>query len=666
MTTSTRKLAKEKRVAARKRGKVEAAPPPPGPEPVIRDNPWGFTDSHVLKGMRYAQDVVAGRVEACEYVKQSCKRQLDDLERLPKEGRYHFSEQHASRVCDFLECLPHIEGPLANLPEEDPRRFLNLEPWQCFIVITVFGWRDNRTGGRRFRKVYIEVPRGNGKSALSSGIALYMLAADNEAGAQVYSAATTRHQARIVWRVAKNMMEKAHEFRKTLGLHLPRGEYGQITHPRTFSRFEALSRQAKNQDGLNIHAGIIDELHAHKTREVFDVVETGIAKRLSSMVWVITTAGQDGAGICMEVRGYVVRILERKVQDEMQFGIVYTIDKGDDWKSPATWRKANPNWGVSVEPESFESNFKKALETPAAQANFKTKHLDVWVQADQPWMDMDSWDACAEPALDIDQFLGQEAFAAVDLAARIDVACKFKLFARQLPNPKADPTKCRVCGHDEETHASADRMSKPLTQEELVAARSKGQRPTRACSEFRPEEPTVAHYYGFLDSFVPETKLEEDRTGNYRGWSESGHMTPTPGPVIDFATIESSALADNERHILKEVAYDPWQALQMAQDLEGAGIACVELRPNVQNFSAPMKEWQALVVQGRFHHDGNPVLRWMIGNVVCHYDQKDNTYPRKTSPEKKIDGAVAGIMAFNRALAATQGVYSGGRGFATL
>lgn len=523
---------------------------------------------------------MAGEIPAGRYVRKACQRQLDDLAR--PAWRYRFDEAKAARVCKFIECLAHIKGPLAG-------EKIRLEPWQSFILTTVWGWVDRDSGKRRFRRGYTEVPRGNGKSALSSGIGLYMLAADGEGGAEVYSAATTRDQARIVFRDAQQMARKAPDLATQLGVSVAAHNIHVL---RTASKFEALSAEGSSLDGLNIHCAIVDELHAHKTRAVYDVIETGTGKRPQSLLWVITTAGSDRSGICYEVRTYLTRVLDGVVEDDSQFGIIYGLDEADDWQAEASWQKANPNWGVSVMPDVVGQLAKKAMQLPSAQNNFLTKHLNTWVNADSAWLPPDAWAACADLKLTLDDFAGEECVLALDLATKTDIAAKTYLFRRAIEG--------------------------------------------------------VFHYYLFGSYYLPEAALTDGRNASYAGWEISGRLTSTPGDVTDFGLIEADVLADASRFKVREVAFDPWQAMDLAQRLQANGAAMVEYRATVQNFSAPMKEMAALVLQKRFHHDGCPALAWMVSNVVCHLDAKENVYPRKERPENKIDGVVAAIMALGR------------------
>ncbi len=529
---------------------------------------------YVAIATRYAEQVVAGEIEACIYVKQACQRQLDDLK---KKWKYRFDEAKANHICRFIEKLPHIKGKWAR-----DRKHIHLEPWQVFGLTTFFGWVD-QFGLRRFKVYYEEVPRKNAKSTKTSGVGLYCLTADGEEGAEVYSAATTREQAKIVWQDAKRMVERTPGLQMRFGVDTSSNA---VFVEHTASSFKPLSRdQGGNHDGLNIHCGIIDELHAHRTREIFDVIETGTGSREQPVLWLITTAGSNRSGICYEQRSYVIKILSGVIEDDEYFGIIYTLDQDDDWTDPKNWVKANPNWGVSVNPEDIARKARKAMEMSSAQNNFLTKHLNVWVNADTAWMDMVSWDKCANPVLTLANFKGQPCWIAIDLASKIDIASVALLFRR---NGKV---------------------------------------------------------FAFAWNYLPEEAAEEGSNSQYSGWARDGHLKLTPGNVTDYAYIENDLRELAADYDIQQVGFDPWQASYLATRLGEEGMPMVEYRNTVQNMSEPMKELEALVVSDKFEHDGNPVLTWMMSNVVAHRDAKDNIYPRKEHPENKIDGVVAIIMA---------------------
>jgi phage terminase large subunit-like protein len=372
-------------------------------------------------------------------------------------------------------------------------------------------------------------------------------------------------------------------------------------------------------------------LHAHQTREIYDVIETGTGKRTASLLWVITTAGSDTSGICYEVRGYAIKVLEGVHDDESQFGIIYTLDEGDDWTSPESWRKANPNWGVSVQPDLFAQLAEKAQTQMSAQNNFKTKCLNLWVSADVQWMEMRAWDRCAVEGVKPEEFKTEALYIGLDLATKTDIAAKVYVFIRMHPMWKPG------CGEH----------SKP------GAVR---------CGEcYNDSEPSEPHYYFFLESYLPELAVTDGRNAQYQGWVLEGYLTETPGDVTDFLIIKAGIVADLAKYRLRDVAFDPWQSAQMAQELsEHHGINMVEIRATVANFSQPMKEFESLVLAGRLHHDGNPVFRWMVSNVVCRRDANDNVFPRKGAPQNKIDGAVASFMGLSRALTEDDPYATGG------
>lgn len=548
-------------------------------------SPSSATLDAVGRANRYIDGVLSGAIPACKWVRLACQRQRDDLTGL--QG-YRFDDAKANKVCRFVEALPHIKG------SQFAGQKLALGDWQCFILTTVFGWVDD-AGLRRFRTVYIECPRKNGKSTLSAPVALYLLAADGEPGAEVYSAATTRDQAKIVWEDAKRMADRSPALRQALGVETSAHS---VFVKSAASSLKALSRdQQGNLDGLNVHGAIIDELHGHKDRGVWDVIETATGARAQPLVWAITTAGSNRAGICYEQQGYVRKILDGAHDDPTYFGVIFTIDAEDDPFDPASWAKANPNYGVSVSPDDLKRKASKAQQMAAAQNNFLTKHLNVWVNADTAWMNMQAWERCSDSSMDERDFLASECVEADDLASKVDIAARCRLHWRDIAG--------------------------------------------------------VRHYYAFMRYYLPEDAAEDGRNSQYSGWAIDGRLKLTDGNVTDFGVIEDDIREDAARFKLLDVSFDPWQATQIMQRLQADRLPVTEYRQTVQNMSEPMKELEALVLQGRFHFDGDPVLTWMVSNVVCHVDAKENIYPRKERPENKIDGAVALIMALGRATTMT-------------
>ena len=545
----------------------------------------------VARAHAYAREVVAGSRVACKWVKAACQRHLDDLQRSSRGGwDYVFEPKRALRAVKFIEALPHVKGRWATKGE-----LIKLEPWQLFIICCLFGWIERRTGFYRFQLAYICVPRKNTKSTMAAGIGLFKLAADGEYGAEVYSGATTEKQAWEVFRPAKQMAERTPQLLEAFGITV---NAKSLTIFGNGSRFEPVI--GNPGDGASPSCAVVDEYHEHLSDSLYNTMLTGMGAREQPLLLVITTAGSDRSGPCYALQSDVQRMLDGKIKNERLFGIVYTIDETDDWKSEGALIKANPNFGVSVGADWLREQQQAAIQSARKQNIFKTKHLDCWVNADVAWMNMAAWDRLADPTLTLSDFERDECFVAIDLASRIDIAAKVRLFRRQIE------------GKD--------------------------------------------HYYCFPTFFLNEAAVEEKRNQSYAGWANEGRLTVTPGNITDYAWIADDLVADAGRFRVREVPYDPWQGAGLVQFVQAREdwtqtAEFVEVRQSVQNHSPAMKELEALVLDGRLHHDGDPVLGWMIGNVVCHRDAKDNIYPRKEREENKIDGAVALIMALGRAMA---------------
>jgi len=571
---------------------------------------------HVAESIEYAQEVVAGLIPACKWVKAACRRQLDDLERCENDEAwaYDWRPELADRVIRFIELLPHVKGPLAGEP-------IRLERWQKFILACVFGWIRKADGRRRFRTVYEEIPRKNAKTTKLAGIGLYMLTADGELGAEVYSAATKEEQARIVFEIAQQQARMEPEFRSTLGVEIFRKA---LVVRDTGSKFVPLAAEADSMDGLNVSCALIDELHAHKTRAVHDVLDSGTGSRAQPLLWKITTAGSNRAGVCYDQRTYGTKVLNavlkrhggmgyrvegEAVDDESFFAIIYTIDEGDDYFAEETWRKANPNYGISVDPEDLQRMATVAQVQAQALNEFLTKRLDVWVNADSAWMNMLAWEACADRDLKEERFAGKRCVIALDAAFKKDLFAKVKVFRED------------------------------------------------------------GHYYAFGRYYTNQEQTEQKGNEHLAAWVREGWLRTTPGNVLDIEAVREEITGrkkpdgridlpgDLQRFEIAECCFDPAQLTQFSTELGEQGLKMVEIRPTVLNFSPAMKELEALVVSKRLHHNGDPVMAWAISNVVCHFDAKDNIYPRKDDPSKKdrtkkIDPAIALIMAIARMMTA--------------
>ena len=530
---------------------------------------------------QYARDVTAGNIPAGRYVRLACQRFLDDLER--EDWPYMFDEAKADRIVRFIQLMPHTKGRWSAKKER-----LILQPWQCFIECNLFGWVHKETGLRRFRIVYEEVPRKNGKSLRLAARGLYLFAADGEAGAEVYSGATSEKQAHEVFRPAWQMAQKMPSFRSRFGVELS----GNPKNPGTMYVIEDMSKFetviGKPGDGASPHAALVDEYHEHDTDHMVDTMLTGMGAREQPMLSIITTAGTNIGGPCYEQRRDVIRILEGEVKDETIFGIIYGIDEGDRWDDPASLIKANPNYEVSVFGDFLLAQLEAAKRSSSKQNAFRTKHLNDWVGAKSAWMNMLAWQR-QKREFEIEDFEGYPCWVGVDLASKLDVAALVMLFRKD------------------------------------------------------------GAYYCIPRFYVPEIALEENE--KYRTLVLEGAMIATPGEMTDYGFIEQelNELAARGADI-QDIAFDPAQATYLMTRLDQSGLPVTEVAQNVRNMSEPMKEVEALTLSRKLWHDGNPTMTWMMGNVVAKVDAKEHIYPRKETKANKIDGAVALIMAMARAM----------------
>ena len=516
------------------------------------------------------------------------ERQARDLERWPARSQadcepdgYWWDEHAANRVVEFIERFcRHHKGEWAGQP-------FRLEPWQREIVRTIFGWR-RPDGTRRFRTAYVEVPRKNGKTELAAAVGLYLLVADGEAGAEVYSAATKRDQARIVHNAAKQMLRRSPDLRRFVEQYRDN-----LVVPATASKFEALSSESHTLDGLNPHGIILDELHAHRDRHLRDVLITGTGARRQPLEWIITTAGvYNPASIGWEMHDYAVNVLQGVFEDETFFAYIAAADEEDDWQDPATWAKANPNLGVSVKLEYLEELADRAAKSPSFLNTFFRYHLNIWTQQLERWIPIEAWDRCGGP-VDEGALIGRRCFGGLDLSSTIDIT------ALALAFPAEDGS-----------------------------------------------------YDLVMRFWVPEDRLHErserDRVP-YDAWARDGWLQVTPGNVVDYGFIREEIHRLADRYEIVELAYDPWNASKLAVELFGDGVPMVEFRQGYASMSPAAKEFERLVTAGLLRHGGHPVLRWMANNVTIRQDPAGNIKPDKERSREKIDGIVAAIMAIGRA-----------------
>lgn len=537
--------------------------------------------SQPLTAKQYIEDVLTGQVVACQWVRLAVERHVRDLEDGGERGLW-FDDAAAARAIQFFSFLKHSKGEWAGQP-------IRLEPWQQFLCWCIFGWK-RADGLRRFRTAYVEVPRKNGKSTWASGVGLYLFDADGEPGAEIYTAATKRDQARITHAEATRMVKASPFLRKRIRVYKDN-----LNIEGTASKFEPLGRDADSMDGLNIHGAIVDELHAHPNRAVWDVLDTATGARRQSLILAITTAGFDRSTFCWEQHDYTQKILNQVNDgDDTFFGIIFSIDEGDDWREPTTWAKANPNLAVSIYPDDLKRKVAKALLMPSALNSFLRLHLNVWTQAETKWLDAERWRTCAG-YVSADALRGRRCYGGLDLSRTTDITALAWVFP-----PETD------------------------------------------------EEP----YQVLVRFWVPEQRVKErEAKGDtqYGSWVRQGLIAATPGDVLDYDFVYSQVGEDAQQFDVGDVAFDRWGAAQVQQDIAEMGLTMVQMGQGFASMSAPMKELEKLILSRRIAHGGNPVLAWMADNLVAREDPAGNIKPDKEKSTEKIDGMVALIMALDRA-----------------
>lgn len=528
----------------------------------------------------YAHRVVSHEQIAGELTILACQRQMRDL----SDGvdGYDFDLARAARVVNFIEKLKHFKGSkFSGQP-------IVLEPWQIFNLSTIYGWVDE-LGLRRFRTVYWGTARKSGKSTVGGGVGLYAFAADGEPGAEVYSVATGREQAKIVWETARALVLNNPELRSYYPIRIRNNT---IIGTDTFAVFKPLAKDmGGSHDGLNTHMAIMDEMHAWKGREQFEVIETSISSREQPMLFIITTAGFNTDGICYETEQYAKDVLHEKVIDESFFANIYRLDDGDNWKDSDTWIKANPNLGVSTSLKDLQLKANAASSVPSKQPGFITKCMNVWCSSSSAWLGTGLWDSAADKSLTLEKMAGLPCVIGVDLSSKIDMTSVSVLFRD-------------------------------------------------------------GDQYVLLNNFfLPSRAIEISDNIHYASWAVDKHINVTEGSSISMIGITEFIRSLKTKVNLKAVAYDPFNASMLAESLSNSGINMIEIRPTKNNFSDPMKMIESLLLDGKLIHDGNPVMSWMCDNVEAQVDTMDRVVPVKPvgRKDKKIDGVVSLIMAMGRA-----------------
>lgn len=542
---------------------------------------------HATIARAFEDAVLSGALNVGRLVRFAVERQRRDLER---QGRadfpYKWEPDRGAKVCRFIEgFLVHVEGAedLVGTP-------LILADFQVWMLVTAFGWVQAGPAKRpRFRRIVAFMPSGSGKSTLSAGIAAYFLCVDKGAST-IVTAATSRDQARLVFDWSRRMLQNAPKLLERFGVVV---EEHLVKRPATGSVYKPLSREARAAEGKLPRLTIVDEVHVHPDRDLWDNLRKTAAKRPDSVMLAISTAGNDTTGIGYEVYGYARDILTGEKADDSQFALLLEADPkradGTDVDPFAmeTIAQANPALGVSIDPIEVMNEANEARISYNKRASYFVKRLGWWQHAANPWMNLEAWDRCADPTLDRADFAGERCFVGLDLANRSDLTAKALIFPRE---------------------------------------RDDGQ----------------TEFVVFCDAYLNEEAIKDGRNVDYGRWASEGWIISTPGNVTDLDRAEADVLEDAKTYSVEKVGADPHEAQMLLAHLEENGIERVEIRTTYKDMNTPMKDLEEFVLTGRIRHDGNPVLRWCVGNVESA-KQGDHVRPvkPKNKPEKKIDGAVA-------------------------
>ena len=527
---------------------------------------------------RYARAVVEERVLVGRYHRLACERHLRDRSREGARGfPYRFEAARADRFFRFAAALRHYKGEWAGQP-------IVLQPHQLFRLGSLFAWVHVKTGLRRFRTCYNEIPRKNGKSLEAAIVALYVTFFDGEAGAEGYCIATKRAQAKIVWDNAKQLVVSSGLRSR---IHALAANLHRVS---TVSKLEPLGADKDSTDGLNPNLIINDEFHAQKHRGLIDVMETATGAREQPVNFQITTAGSDPFSPCGDQHDYACKVLDRVIADETFFAFIAHADPDDPPFSERTWRKANPNYNVSVKPDDLRALARKAQHLSAAENAFKQKRLNIWVASASPWLSMERWRA-GQSTWAIEELLGQPCWLGIDMSSKIDL--------------------------------------------------------TAVAAAFPPTDARRAWRF-VIWALTPEATLDQrayrDRAP-YHLWVQRGWLRTNPGSRIDQDDVRAIVADARARFDVQGVGIDPWNAGNLVKDLTDDGAPVEEVPQNLMQMSQPCKDFEADVLDALVDAGDNDLMTWCVSNVIVQRDGKDNIYPTKKRSRGRIDPVIAALIA---------------------
>ncbi len=541
----------------------------------------------------YARAVVAGEMVTGRLVRLATERHLRDLVDGPARGLW-WDLPTALRAIDFFPAvLRHSKGYLAGQPFE-------LLDWEKFVVGSLFGWKAGEV--RRFRTAFVSTGRKNGKSTLEAGIGLKALIDENEPGAEVYSAATTRDQARIVFSEAERMRVRSPALSRRIV-----STTNNLAVIESASWFRPLSADASKMDGLNVFFALVDEVHEHPNAEVIKKLDTGMGARRQPMMYETTTAGVNRLSVCYLHWDFTIKVLERTVPEitaDRWFGYIATVDDGDDWKDELSWRKANPSLGALLKIEDLRAQVALALEMPSKQNSIRRLRLNQWTEQLVRWIDMDVWARGAVP-IDLESLKGRRCFGGLDLARVNDLSSLALLFPPVFEGESWQIIWRHWCPNDD------------------IVTRSR-----------RDRAPYVT-------------------------WRDQGHLIATEGNTTDFKFVEAEILALAGLYDITELAFDRTFAGEIVRNLGDEGMTLVEFGQGFISMGPAAAEFLRKLLAGELRHGGDPIATWCASNVTVRTDPAGNEKPDKERSIERIDPIVAAIMAVGRSQAEDSGIYAG-------
>lgn len=526
----------------------------------------------------YGRKVMNGDLNVSKWTRAMVERHYDDMKHGHERGLW-FSEAHAQFALQSFLFFKHSKGEFAG------RQFVPSE-WQAFHIALAFGWM-RADGTRRFREVIEFTARKNGKTTKLSGLGLYMMLFDGERGAEIYSAATKRDQAKIMLNEATQMVRTSPHLRRYI-----KERKNELFIPGGMEKFEPLGSDSNKQDGLNVHCALLDEIHAHRTSGMYDILKTAMGGRRQPMIWSISTAGYDLSGFGYQKYLYALKVLDGSIKDDETLAIIYTVDDPDAWDDPREWFKANPNMGVSVYEDNFRRDCELAQRDLSFQPAFKTKNLNIWLASGTTWIPMEQWRGCADVSLRMSDFSRCECWIGLDLAEKADIAALSIVFRE------------------------GDR------------------------------------FYAFFRLYLNDYEVSKQENDHLRRYRDCGELIVNDGNVTDFHSIRRDIEDICQQYAVNEIAYDPYFSQYFAVELADAGLPMVEFPQTARNMGPAITELENLILEQRLFHNGMHIMEWMMSNVVIRESKFTGLkHATKERRENKIDGCVALMMALSRAMA---------------